>query len=291
MPEQIVTNLNEHPADGTNVAAAVAAGMQIPGAQPIGSSDRFFTQLIPANASAQVIDVVELEDALALYPRRKKGTVHVQDADSFIAYIAKHGLAETEVFADPARKALVGVINAHQESEDYEGTAGHGDHRVVLELIETDSWKAWLARDKKWHSQLEFAEHLEDNANDVVDPDPATMLEIAQSFHASTSADFKRAERLTNGLVQLRYEETQTARAGQAGDLDIPTVFALSISPFEGSPPHEITARFRYRISNGNLTLSYALLNPGDVTRAAFLTITDTVADTITQPVFQGRPA
>ncbi len=278
----------------TSTAAAVIAGIEIAGPMPIGDNDRFFTQLIPAGAKVKTFDLEDLEQKLAPHPRRKTGTVHVQDATSFIGYLAKHGLPESEVYADLARMGLVGVLNAHQEAvydEAAPNLAGHGDHRVVLELVTTDAWKAWVGNDKQKMNQQQFAEFIEDRANDVVDPDAATMLEIAQSLIATTGTDFKSAHRLTDGQVKFKYEETTQARAGEAGDIEIPGQFTVAVAPFEGSPPVELIARFRYRLSSAGLAVFYALRNPQDVAREAFEAYVDTVEDSILQPLFKGRPA
>jgi uncharacterized protein YfdQ (DUF2303 family) len=281
------------------VSAALDAGIQIAGPQPLkAGDDRFFTQLVPAGSKVETFDrealEAELEDRYAAHPRRKTGTVHVQDALSFIEYIGRHRIPATEVFADLSRMGLVGVINGNGESvpdDDNPGKCGHGDHRVILELMPTDAWKVWTARDKTPMGQSDFAEHLEDNAGDVVHPDAATMLEVAQSLLATTSADFKSAIRLDNGEVQFRYEETITARAGQAGDLGIPATFTIALAPFEGCDPVEVVARFRYRINGDRLVLSYALLNPQDIARRAFLDHVDAVRNEIEPPIFHGRPA
>lgn len=287
-------SFTDHDDATSGTAAAILAGIDIAGPQPIGDSVRFFTQLVPGFAKVETIDLDQLEEKLAPHPRRKTGTVHVQDALSFIGYLGKHGLPQSEVFADVARMALVGVINAHEEStldEALENKAGHGDHRVQFELIYTDAWKAWTERDKKPMNQQQFAEFIEDHANDVIDPDAATMLEIAQSLIATTGVDFKSAHRLSDGQVKFQYEETTQARAGHSGDIEIPGSFAIAISPFEGCPPVELVARFRYRTGSGGLTLFYALRNPGDVAREAFEAYVDTVAESIPQPLFRGRPA
>lgn len=280
--------------------AAIDAGVAL--AEPSTITDGLVGVIIPAGGTFKEVDLKAFEDKHAAHPRRKVGTVHVQDADSFVAYLDKHGLHSSEVFADPARRGLVGIINAHAGTTDAPGSdtmtgrveadAGHGDHRVLLELIATDAWTAWTKNDKQWMSQVQFAEHLEDNILDIVNPDAATMLEIAQSFHATTGVAFKSVQRLHSGEATLKYEETTTARAGQKGDLDIPTEFTLYVQPFTGQPTMaEITARFRYRIRDGVLSLSYALNQPDVVVRQVFDEIVETVREGITQPVFQGRPA
>lgn len=277
----------------TETSAALEAGIALASPKSFGASHRFFTQVVPAGASVQTFDLTELEQAYADHPHRKRGTVHVQDALSFVEYVAKHRLPQTEVYADLARQKLVAVVNAHSESvpdQAEEGPAGHGDHRVSLELIHSDEWKLWSDKDKTWLDQGAFAAHLEDNAINVVDPDAATMLEISESLQVSSSIEFKRSERLSNGVINFQYEETQGARAGHTGDLEIPGAFVLAIAPFVGSEPVEVTARFRYRIRNGDLALSYALLNAGDIARQAFLDQVDAVRDSIEAPVFLGRP-
>lgn len=271
---------------------AIDAGIAL--AEPQEVTDGLFTLVVPAGASVKEVDVKAFEDKYADKPRRKTGTVHVQSAASFVEYLQKHGLSATEVWADPARKGLVGVINAHAGSDTSldEGFAGHGDHRILLELIPTPEWTAWLAGDKKWMGQQAFAEHLEDNAADVVIPDAATMLEIAQTFHATTGTVFKSAQRLHSGEVTLNYEESTGAKAGEKGDLEIPTEFTLAVKPFAGQDDTaEVVARFRYRIRSGELSLSYALVRPEDHARKVFEGIVDAVADGISQPVYVGRPA
>lgn len=281
----------------TSVADAVLAGICIAEPEAIGGSDRFFTQVVPAGADLKVLDLNELEKPYLDRPRRKRGTVHVQDADSFIGYLAKHALSETEVWADPAKRALVGVINAHTEADHnaaqsdlVPGLAGHRDHRVVLDLVVTKPWATWTGLDKKWLDQPTFAEHIEDNLVDVIHPDAATMLEIAQSLQATTNSEFQRAERLHNGQVTFRHVETTTAAAGQQGEFEVPTEFSLGLAPFEGADLKEVVARFRYRIRNGSLALSYALVRPDDVIREAYLEHVNAVSDAIDRPIFQGRP-
>jgi uncharacterized protein YfdQ (DUF2303 family) len=281
----------------TDTQAAFDAGILLADPAELDASEkRFLSQVLPAGASVHVHDLEALRQAYAEHPHRKVGIVHVQDAESFILYVSKHQLEATEIYADGARKGLVGIINAHAESDDTtdEGPAGHGDHRCALELVHSEEWTTWTGNDKKYMNQIEFAQFLEDNAVDVVDSpgaDPATMLEVAEHFYATPNVDFKSSVRLDSGAVQLRYEETHAARAGQSGDLEIPKQFVLGISPFVGGDPVEITARFRYRIREGHLTMSYALLNAAQIERQAFLDIVQVVRDSVVPPVFLGRPA
>jgi uncharacterized protein YfdQ (DUF2303 family) len=282
--------------DSTDIQDAIDAGVAIAEPNPLDPGVELYTQVVPAGGQLQTIDVQKHLEPYLSRPRRKTGTVHVHSADSFVDYLEKHAVPETEVFADTSRHSLVGVINAHQEAVSTEDAtasdrgAGHGDHRVALELVKTDAWKAWVALDRKYMDQLAFANHIEDNAIDILSPDPATLLEIIESFQASTSVEFKSAQRLHSGQVNFNYAETGGARAGQTGELEVPTEFKLELAPFEGGATYPVTARFRYRIQNSALLLSYHLVRPEDVLRQAFVDYVLQVDQSVAAPVFRGRP-
>lgn len=254
---------------------------------------RDYVVMVPAGGHVERID-----NDLDIYrdrPRRKVGRVVVHDAASFVAYLDKHAVADTEVWADVPAARLVGVVNAHGPSdasvaERPWGRAGWGDHRVDLVLHPTPAWKAWAAKDRVMLGQVDFAEHVEDRLVDFVAPTGADMLELAQSFHATRSVKFDSSQRLASSETQLRYHEETEAKAGRRGDLAIPDTFELGLTPFEGAPAYRVTARLRYRITDGVLRLGYVLDRPEDVLRSAFLDIVEAVEQRIDQTVLRGAP-
>jgi len=258
-------------------------------ATPDRITDDLLTVIVPEGAELETIDLRDHGDT----PRRKTGAVKVADADSFVAYVRKHELPQTEVWADLVGTKIVAVINAHTESvpdEAQEGDAGHRDHRATLTVRKTDAWNAWTARDRGFMGQQEFAEHIEDRAIDIVKPTGADMLELAQSFQASQGVEFESSKRLSSGESQLVYKETVAAKAGQRGQLDIPSTIELALTPFEGAPAYKVTARFRYRIDHGRLLLSYALERPDDILREAFLDVVTLVEGDLDRKVYRGTP-
>lgn len=238
-----------------------------------------------------VLHVTDTE-AHANQPRRKRGTVTAADAASFVAYVKKHGLDQTEVWAHAPTSQLVAVINAHQgtTSDGFEDRAGWGDHRVRLGLVHTPAWVAWTGQDRKLLSQVDFAEHLEDRLADIVEPAAAEMLELAQTFSAKRSVDFESSRRLRTGETTLVYKEEDTAAAGRKGDIAIPDTFTLALRPYEGGDPYRVTARLRYRIADGHLRLGYILDRPDEVLRAAFDDLVNVVHTELDQPVWNGTP-
>jgi len=280
----------------SDVQAALDAGTALAEPQPLGDEGRFFSVITPAGAVHRVIDLEEHLDEFRDRPRRKAGTVTVHTASTLVAYLAKHGLPETELWADVTSSRIVAVVNAHQPSRNEndlvldEGDAGWSDHRAQLTLHKTPAWVAWLARDGKLSGQVEFAEHLEDRAVDIVTPTAADMLEIAQSFTANRRVAFDSSQRLSSGQVQLRYHEEIDAKAGPRGELAIPEKFEVALQPYEGSPFYKLQARLRYRITDGTLRIGYALERPDDVLRNAFTDVVDTVAKDADRHVWQGLP-
>lgn len=215
--------------------------------------------LVPDGARAHVVDAEHLLDA----PRRAKGTTVLHDVASLAAFV--NAFAATAIYADAPSATLTAVVNGSTA----EGT-GWGDHRATLRLRYTPEWQKWSARSGRLGSQVDFAELLEDRIIDIVDPDGATMLELAQSFEASSSGRFKSAQRLTSGERQFIYEEAVEAKAGRKGDLTVPERFTLGIAVFVGEEPIEVVCRLRYRINGGDLAIGYVIDRLDDIKRRAF---------------------
>lgn len=229
------------------------------------------------------------DEQLLPTPRRKTGTVVVRDAASFLAYFGKHAWADSEVYADDEKGTVTAVLNAHQAGAD--GAAQWQDHRVVLRMVPTPAWQRWVASSGKLMPQVDFAEHIESSLSDIVDPAAAAMLELAQTFEATKSVDFESANRLSSGERRLEYKETIAAKAGQRGQIDIPTRITLGLAPWRGGDTYRVDAHFRYRISDGHLYLGYVLDRPEDVLDAAFREITAQIADELDgRPLLHGIP-
>lgn len=228
-------------------------------------------------------------DQYAPAPVRKTGSVAVEDADSLVTYVDRHKDQHgSTLWANLARGTVIVVLNDHFVGDG--SAAGHGDHRATLTLPATPDWKHWLSQDSQLLGQTEFAEHLEDGATAIRVPDAATMMEIAQTFHATNGVAFKSSHRLQSGETQFKYEESVDARAGTAGTLQIPDVIVLGLQPFENGPTYEVSARFRYRITNGGLRLGYRLIRPDLAKRQAFTDILADISERTALPVLAGTP-
>lgn len=240
----------------------------------------------PITGDASVVEADKFGEA----PRGTTGKVRLETRDDFKKYVERHDNPESTTLWVNRAGALVAVLDDHEQS----GPAW-GHHRAECALQFTPEWKHWVERDGSWFEQMEFAEHIEAGLKEIIDPPAADMLEIAQSIEASSTAIFKRSERIDNGLVGIQYEEGQSASAGQSGRLEIPTEFTLQLAPFIGEDAVEMKARFRYRIKGTSLVLAYALDRPHEVIDKVIDSIRDDLRDSF-QPegsvprVFVGTP-
>lgn len=227
-------------------------------------------------------------DQYQAQPRRKTGTTTVRDVESFAAYWAKHRLdGVSELYASRDGLTVTAVLDAHGTD-----TTGWGQHRLVLKLQHTTAYQAWREASGREMGQEDFATFLEDNRADIFSPPAAEMLEVAQSIQATSSVEFAAGHRLVDGQRRFTYTETNTARAGQKGELAIPAELTLRLFVFKGATgADEFTARFRHRISGGNLRLMFKLDRPDDVVDSAFEGVIAEVAEACAATVLRGTPS
>lgn len=238
-------------------------------------------------------------DDYAPRPRHERAARVVTDAQSFAEYVNRHRLHGTEVYAHTSTSTVVGVIDSHEEAG---GFPGWQKHTVRLALEKSKPWLAWEAVDGKLLSQEDFADFIDDQWSDVTDPAPGVLIDIATTFHAKTNVEFNGGVRLDSGDVKLTFEEKTTAKAGQKGDIEIPTKVQLALRPYIGGPIYSIWAHFRYRLRSGQVLLGFKLERPERVLEAAFADIVTDIRDGKTDgdtvvhlgigdvPVFNGKP-
>jgi uncharacterized protein YfdQ (DUF2303 family) len=248
------------------------------------------TTLIHTLPSGASVSVTDLERYLPA-PRRARGTVRPQTVEAFSDYVTRHAEPGTTIWVDGEARRLTAILDDHHGvAPGTEQVPGHGEHRAVLDLAHTPEWNHWVTNDCRKFTQSDFAEHIEDGAAEIVVPNAAEMLELASSFHARSSAVFRSAKRLQSGEVQMQYDEEVTATAGKSGDLVVPSDFTLAVAPFVGEPSYKLTARLRYRISSGTLSLSYKLDRPHEVIRHALADIASRLDENLAVAVFAGSP-
>lgn len=222
---------------------------------------------IPYALVPEGYNIQELEKLLPA-PVRIRQDVKVNDVASLQAYLAiedpeKHAV----VFADvPAggELSVLAVLDYHRP-----GAPSFAAHRVKMVFQRSAEWKAWAGQDKQGMAQEAFAQFVEANLPDIVEPSGADLLEIAKSIEATKGVSFASAIRRDNGQREFKYSETIEGSA-RAGTVAIPERFVLGLRPFAVSEPYRVEAALRYRINSGNLVLWFELVRPHKVIEAAF---------------------
>lgn len=242
---------------------------------------RAYSTVVPDASSHVQFDTYDL---LSM-PTRKTGHPNLFTAESLSTFVNDHKGDGTALYADTENRRIVAVLNGHSTDRP-----GWGDLQATLRLRETPEWQLWMGRNGKIAKQTEFAEHIEDCLADIVEPEGAVMLELAQHFQAAVKVNFRSARQLADGQRQLVYEETIDAKAGQRGEITIPQLFVVGVAPFEGSAGYRIQARLRYRLADGQLFIGYVLDRPDKVVRAAFDDVLAEVEETTGLKSLSGTP-
>ena len=229
-------------------------------------------------------DLTTLVAAQKRAPARKRGSIELHDAASFIIYCEDQA-ASTEgyLYAITEKRCIVAVFNDHQAGPGWQ------DHRATLALNLTREADLWMRNNGQQMEQEAFATFLEDNIADVVEPSGETLLKIALTLQAKTDVNFRSSRRLDNGQVQLQYVETIDARAGD-GSLEIPREFTIGIRLFKNEAGYKLRARLKYRLGNGKVKFWYELDRPLDAIEDAFKGKADEVQEKCGYPLLYGVP-
>ena len=104
---------------------------------------------------------------------------------------------------------------------------------------------------------VEFAEWLEDRTADVQEPSGTDLLSLCLDLQVHRKVVYGSARRLESGEHSFSYTEEN-----QSGTVQIPATITLGIPVFQGGTSYAITARLRYRLTEGNLILWFELVEP-----------------------------
>lgn len=228
---------------------------------------------------------LELLPEEAERPSRIKRHPQFDEALSLVAYFNRFADKASTLIADLSTSTVRGIIDHSQE----EGGARYHDHLATFQAKHSPEWLLWVGSNGKKMDQVQFAQFIEDNAPDVGTPSATQLYEMALKFEAVKTGDFKSAIRLDNGSATIGYKDETVGTAG-GGTIAIPKEFGLLIPIYQGQEKESVTARFRYRLNGGELTLWYDLLRIENIKRAAFESIIEGIASGTGHEVLKGRP-
>ena len=229
---------------------------------------------------------VDLEKMLP-DPLRKRGTVILHDADSYIAYVKDQGsMSKTRTYCET--DYLKGMVKFTGILNDYDEAPHWQDFRAIYEPQKSVEWNRWVASDKKPMTQIDLALFLEDNLKDIAGDNPTgtEMLAMAQQLEIRQDFKVKSAVRLQSGGVNLEF--IQNDDAGTIERMKVFDRFSIGIAPFFNGQAYKIDARLRYRVGQGEVKFWYEL-NRTDLTlQNATIDLITKVRETSGFPVLMG---
>lgn len=229
---------------------------------------------------------VRFEDLekFAAAPRRVRQLVRHETPQSFCGYVnAFRDASRTRIFASLEKRQVVAQMDFHAPAG--EDPASWRTHRAVYPAQFCEAFDAWASVHGKPMAQREFAEFLEDRAEDAVAPEPADLMEVAAKFEAVRNVEFRSAVNLSTGERQFKYDEKDS----QGGGITCPKAIRLRTPVFYGSDPVEWSARLAYSISDGALAFTVRIHRFAELLDAEFERLCDVVAvDCPETPVHRG---
>lgn len=274
--------------DGANDTEAIATlAREAVEPKPVNLEHPTYVQ-VPEGSRLEILDGKDLRPHFLSDPGRKYGTCKPGTVAGLIDYVRdSEEESGAAIWVPITAGTIVAILN------DNRSEPGWGDWRAELNLTKTPEWIHWESLSGQLVDQEVFADHVEVGMEEIIQPDAADLLEMAQSIHATNNVKFRSNKRLTDGRVQFEYSEDLEATAGSDGTLEIPQEFTLAIAPFIGEEPYELKARLRYRLKEGGLTIGYKLIRPEAVLRDAYERIATTLAENteLLATVYRGEPA
>lgn len=271
--------------ESNTIADAIKAGIQLgqPKINPIPDGRPYV--IVPERCEVQFIDET------INHPPRPKGTAKLRDAASFIYYFNRFADSHSQIYATLTPAKFIAVLDEHCKTEDFINDASPRFREFRAEFIvpASEEWNRWNASNRKPMGQLAFAELLEDNLPDIVEPSGHDLLQMALNFEASKSGSFRAVQRLQNGNVNLSWVD-ETKQTGESGTMTVPPSFKLNIPVFENGLLYPIEARLKYRVKEGELSIWYELVRPHKVLDEAFREIWTRISSETDRSIMLGLP-
>ena len=241
-------------------------------------------------------------------PERLKGCSTHQSLSSLLQHIVVFQKVDSAVFAD----ALSGTLRVIYDYHSAELTS-FNEHKAVFTAKKSRQWERWISRNGNSFNQSEFAEFIEENALDLIDPpartlenvNDAALLDIAKTLNFSIASASKVIELArgisineaskakshfspSSGEMTLEYVSEHVNASGKK--LNVPGLFLIAIPVFEGEHPYRIVVRLRYRLKDGVVSWMFQLYQPEKCLEDAFNEICNQTAEISGLPVYRGTP-
>ncbi len=217
-------------------------------------------------------------------PTAIRGKYSFTRQSSFIDYVNEHKTAGTRVYV-PSISLFLAVLNH----------ASHGDpqwnnHTAELQLKQTPAWLTWKGENKKNMNQRDFAQFIEDNLAEIVNPVGAALLDLIRTIKMTQSLEIGGEVNERGELSSQMFEIKARNSAGAKMDVELPGSFMLALSPYEDGVPMTIECRLRFKIDPPKMTFFYEIRHIDRIEREAVDKIAANIKQSVQLPVWYGNP-
>lgn len=261
--------------------AAFNLGMR--SAPAVKAPDGSLVAFVPSGSTAHTMKPV---DPLLTHVKQ---SVTLHDETSFVAYVNDFKGSNTRIFAEPGFLSgsgvgtIVAAIDYHRGGQV---VADRVAHRAVFSPRYSEQWSRWRQSCGVPMSQVEFAEFIEENRNDIRDPSAAQLLDIVRAFKATKAVEFDSLVYQPDGGVKLAYSE-KVEQKGSSGVL--PEVMKLGIPVYFRGVGYEVPVWLRFKVSGGSVKFHLKMDRSDVIEDVAFNEIATRIAEATQAPVHLGN--
>jgi uncharacterized protein YfdQ (DUF2303 family) len=252
------------------------------------SEGREFIALPTGNGTYRLDQITSPNKADVLMPKVITQHVQMQTSDSLCGYLNRFKNPDSLVFADIDNDTVVGIIDYHDSPLVGPFQARLTLHRATLKIPKSLEWKTWSVASGILKSHTAFATFLEENAEDVVSPRGADLLELCRDLQVLQNVSFGSTVRMGD-LTQVNYQKDNDATT--KGGVSLPQAIQLSIPVYFGEPPVSVTAFMRRQVEDGKLKLGIQLSRAEQVRQNEFHRIVDAITAEVSLTTLYGTPA
>lgn len=217
-------------------------------------------------------------------PTAIRGKYSFSRQTSFIDYVKEHKVPATRIYVTSAT-VIIAVINHAAK-----GDPQWNDHQAELTLKQTPQWNVWKGQSGKSMNQRDFAQFIEDNASDIIEPKGAELLDLIRTIKASQTLELGGEVNEKGDLTSQIFELRANTKTGARLDIELPGSFKIALSPYEDGSIAAIECRLRFKIEAPKMSLSYEIRHIDRIEREAVDKIAWNVRTMTEVPVWYGTP-
>lgn len=200
-------------------------------------------------------------------PRVVNKRMRFVDVTSFLTYFEKFRIGHRPQLFHKVSSDGMHIVSVFdydepaQEGATATSTRPMWGHNVAfLKMAYSRDYQLLKNKDGQWFDQVDFALFVEENQHLFLQPDGATMFELAQELKGKQNVEWQSGKRLNNNSTQFQFIEKIDAQTVHGTPLEVPDYLLMRMPMFEGMGDHEVRLAFRWKLYQGEIKFAYKLL-------------------------------